>query len=41
MELRMHSHHYVARQPDWIAAAVAGFVAGAVVMVMELYVTKK
>ncbi|MES2104505.1 MAG: hypothetical protein V4634_10835 [Pseudomonadota bacterium] len=37
MELRMHSHHYVARTPDWTAAAVAGFVAGAVVMVMELF----
>lgn len=37
MELRMHSHHYVARTPDWTAAAVSGFVAGAVVMVMELF----
>jgi hypothetical protein len=37
MELHMHSHHYVARTPDWTAAAVAGFVAGAVVMVMELF----
>ncbi|MFZ6645254.1 hypothetical protein ACO0LO_06035 [Undibacterium sp. TJN25] len=37
MELHMHSHHYVARTPDWTAAAVSGFVAGAVVMVMELF----
>lgn len=37
MELGMQSHHYVARQPDWIAAATAGFVAGAAVMVMELF----
>lgn len=37
MELQMQSHHYVARQPDWIAAAAAGFVGGAVVMVMELF----
>jgi hypothetical protein len=37
MELRMHSHHYVARKPDWMAAAVAGFVGGSVVMVMELF----
>lgn len=37
MELGMQSHHFVARRPDWIAAATAGFVAGAAVMVMELF----
>ncbi|MGH8809445.1 MAG: hypothetical protein ACREX0_16345 [Noviherbaspirillum sp.] len=35
MEL-MHSHRWEARVPDWIAAAVSGFVAGAVLMVLEL-----
>lgn len=37
MELHMRSHHWVARTPDWISAAVAGFVAGAAVMVLELF----
>jgi hypothetical protein len=36
MELHMHSHHMVHRLPDWPAAAVSGFAAGAVVMVLEL-----
>lgn len=36
MELHMHSHRLEARVPDWPAAAVAGFVAGAVLMVLEL-----
>jgi hypothetical protein len=36
MELHMHSHHLEARAPDWPAAAVAGFVAGAILMVLEL-----
>jgi hypothetical protein len=36
MELHMHSHHLEARSPDWPAAAVAGFVAGAILMVLEL-----
>jgi hypothetical protein len=36
MELRMHSHHLEARAPDWLAAAVSGFAAGAVLMVLEL-----
>ncbi|HYD82334.1 MAG TPA: hypothetical protein VEC06_21225 [Paucimonas sp.] len=35
MEL-MHSHRWVRREPDWTAAAVSGFVAGAVLMVLEL-----
>jgi hypothetical protein len=35
MEL-MHSHRWVRREPDWTAACVAGFVAGAVLMVLEL-----
>lgn len=36
MELHMHSHHLESRAPDWMAAVVAGFVGGAVVMVLEL-----
>lgn len=36
MELHMHSHHWERRLPDWPAAAVSGFAAGAVVMVLEL-----
>lgn len=36
MELHMQSHHYVHRMPDWRAAAIAGLVAGAVYMVLEL-----
>lgn len=36
MELHMHSHRWVARQPDWAAAAVAGFGAGGILMVLEL-----
>ncbi|MBI3284785.1 MAG: hypothetical protein HYZ65_08050 [Burkholderiales bacterium] len=37
MELHMHSHHWEARKPDWMAAAVAGFLGGAVLMVLELF----
>ncbi|AOY94785.1 hypothetical protein BKK79_23160 [Cupriavidus sp. USMAA2-4] len=37
MELHMHSHHYVRRMPDWSAAAVAGLVAGALLVVVELF----
>lgn len=36
MELHMHSHRWDARAPDWKAAAAAGFVAGAILMVLEL-----
>ncbi len=36
MELRMQSHEWVARKPDWAAAVGAGLVAGAVFMVFEL-----
>ncbi|TMS59073.1 hypothetical protein MW7_004170 [Imbroritus primus] len=37
MELHLRSHHlWEARLPDWPAAVVAGFVAGALVMVLEL-----
>jgi len=36
MELHMQSHHYVHRIPDWRAAVVAGLIAGAVYMVLEL-----
>lgn len=36
MELHMHSHRWEHRVPAWPAAAVSGFVAGAVLMVLEL-----
>jgi hypothetical protein len=36
MELRMHLHHWERREPDWAAAAVSGFAAGAILMVLEL-----
>lgn len=36
MEIHMHSHRWEHRSPDWIAAAVSGFVAGAVLMVLDL-----
>ena len=36
MQLHMHSHHWEHRLPDWHAAAVSGFVGGAVLMVLEL-----
>ncbi|WP_420995662.1 hypothetical protein ACKI2N_022205 [Cupriavidus sp. 30B13] len=37
MELHMQSHHYVRRLPDWMAAAVSGLAAGALLMVVELF----
>ena len=36
MELRLHLHRWQRREPDWLAAAVSGFAAGAVLMVLEL-----
>lgn len=36
MELHLHAHPWAWRAPDWRAAAVAGFAAGAVLMVLEL-----
>ena len=36
MELQLHLHHWERREPDWSAAAVSGFAAGAVLMVLEL-----
>lgn len=40
MELRMkpllHSHRWVAREPDWAVAAIAGFGAGGILMLLEL-----
>ncbi len=36
MELRMHLHRWERHEPDWTAAAVSGFAAGAVLMVLEL-----
>ncbi|RZI39979.1 hypothetical protein EGT07_26140 [Herbaspirillum sp. HC18] len=39
MELHLHSHHLEHRRPDWVAAAASGFVAGAILMVLELFWT--
>jgi hypothetical protein len=36
MELEVQSHRWVSRMPDWTAAVVAGLVAGAVAMVIDL-----
>ncbi|MQA20639.1 hypothetical protein [Rugamonas rivuli] len=36
MELHLQSHYWQARLPDWAAAAVAGFGAGGVLMLLEL-----
>lgn len=36
MELHMRSHRIEARAPDWAAAAASGFVAGAILMVLEM-----
>ena len=36
MELQLHLHRWERREPDWSAAAVSGFAAGAVRMVLEL-----
>jgi Kef-type K+ transport system membrane component KefB len=36
MELHMHTHRWEQRNPDWTVAAVSGFAAGAVLMVLEL-----
>lgn len=36
MDLHLHTPHWEHRLPDWPAAAVSGFVAGAVLMVLDL-----
>ncbi len=36
MELELHTHRWARSRPDWAAAAVAGFAAGAILMVIEL-----
>lgn len=36
MELHMHSHRWEQRMPNWTVAAVSGFAAGAVLMILEL-----
>lgn len=36
MEHRLHLHRWARREPDWRAAMVAGFAAGAMLMVIEL-----
>jgi hypothetical protein len=36
MEHRLHLHRWERQEPDWSAAAVSGFAAGAVLMVLEL-----
>lgn len=37
MELHIQSHHWERRMPDWRAAAVAGLVGGALVIVLEFF----
>ena len=37
MEYRLSLHHWEKRSPDWTSAAVAGFAAAAVLMVVELF----
>ncbi|MCR4469437.1 hypothetical protein [Burkholderia sp. SCN-KJ] len=37
MELRIQSHHWQRRMPDWLAAAVAGLAGGALVIVLEFF----
>jgi len=36
MELRMRSRRFIAGRPDWMAGAISGFVAGAIMMVLEM-----
>ena len=36
MELHLQRHHWERRSPDWAAAAVAGFAAGALLRVIEM-----
>lgn len=36
MELRMHTHRWEARLPDWAAATAAGFGAGGILMLLEI-----
>ncbi len=36
MELHMDSHHLERRWPNWTVAAISGFAAGAILMVLEL-----
>jgi len=36
MELRLREHRWKARMPDWAAAAVAGFGAGGILMLLEI-----
>jgi hypothetical protein len=36
MDLHLHTHRWVARSPDWTVAAIAGFGAGGVLMLLEL-----
>ena len=36
MELHLERHHWEPRSPDWAAAAVAGFAAGALLMITEM-----
>ncbi|UGQ44640.1 hypothetical protein [Massilia endophytica] len=36
MDIHLHSHRMIARQPDWTVAAIAGFGAGGILMLAEL-----
>ncbi|MFP3559445.1 hypothetical protein SB861_53910 [Paraburkholderia sp. SIMBA_049] len=37
MDLRMHSHQFSIRLPDWRAAAISGCIAGLVFLLLELF----
>ncbi len=39
MELHMHSHHFARRTPDWRVAAIAGFAAGVIFLLLEVAAT--
>ncbi|CAB3653007.1 hypothetical protein [Paraburkholderia rhynchosiae] len=37
MELHLDSHHFTHRQPDWRAAALAGIIAGAIFLILGVF----
>ncbi|CAB3796110.1 hypothetical protein [Paraburkholderia fynbosensis] len=39
MELHLDSHHFTHRQPDWRAAALAGVIAGAIFLILGVFLT--
>ncbi|SCU80626.1 conserved membrane hypothetical protein [Cupriavidus necator] len=39
MELRMQSHHFARRRPDWRVAVIAGLAAGVIFLLLEVLAT--